>query len=247
MEQLNLPSITNEEIIRTWQSTNYDLDSPLLTDDLSEVLNNFYNQNPQFLTNLVNDNDSGDDSWSYFSNYPFIKTFTGRKFNPTHPYKNAIVIEDIAHSLAMQCRFNGHCSKYFSVAQHSVMTSYVCNFEDALYGLLHDASEAYLSDIPRPLKNSDEMESYRRLEASLQKMIFIKFGLKGEQPESVTKADNIMLSTEAHLLMPPPHECYNIEQPLLIKIEPLSPSESETLFMKRFNQLAIAKYNNCNG
>jgi 5'-deoxynucleotidase YfbR-like HD superfamily hydrolase len=248
MQQLKLPNVS-EDVTKVWESTeSFDLSSPLLTDDLSNVLNAFYNQNPNFITDLDSIkrsredtqhlvNDGPDDSWRYFTNHPWIKTFTGRKFNPTHPYANAIVIEDIAHSLAMQCRFNGHSSVFMSVAQHSVMTSYICNFEDALHGLLHDASEAYLSDIPRPLKNSNEMESYRKLESNLQKMIFERFGLNNEEPESVRKADNIMLSTEAHMFMKGPHQCYEIEKPLLFKFEPLNPNEAELLFMKRFNQL----------
>jgi len=69
---------------------------------------------------------------SFYREEAWIQTYSGRRFNPTRPHIDAIVIQDIAHSLSMQCRFSGHCKKFYSVAQHSVLVSYLCNQEDAL-------------------------------------------------------------------------------------------------------------------
>src|SRR5438552_3035736 len=109
----------------------------------------------------------------------WIQTFTGKKFFPLEPNADDICIEDIAHSLSMQCRFNGHSKQFYSVAQHSVLIASWW-FGDypklAKYALLHDASEAYLSDIPRPLKQLPEFEFYKKAEQLLQDLIYAKFG-----------------------------------------------------------------------
>ena len=82
----------------------------------------------------------------------WIQTYTGRKFFPLTDEPGEIDLRDIAHSLALQCRFNGHCRQFYSVAEHSVRVSHILPDEEAAWGLLHDAAEAYVSDLPRPLK-----------------------------------------------------------------------------------------------
>src|ERR1017187_10636100 len=77
-----------------------------------------------------------------------ITTFSGIHFWPLLPNPADIRIEDIAHALSNQCRFAGHAREFYSVAEHSVRVSQLCPPEDALWGLLHDASEAYLTDVP---------------------------------------------------------------------------------------------------
>ena len=98
----------------------------------------------------------------------FIGTFSGLRFWPLDPNPEKILIADIAHALAHQCRFGGHASKFYSVAEHSVHVSKLCLPEHALWGLLHDASEAYLVDLPRPLKLLPEFAPYREAERRLQ-------------------------------------------------------------------------------
>lgn len=165
----------------------------------------------------------------------WIQTYSGRRFNPTNPHVDAIVIQDIAHSLSMQCRFSGHCKSFYSVAQHSVLVSHICNHDDALWGLLHDASEAYLVDIPRPLKRSGKFEEYRKLEAQMTKAICKRFGLPEEEPKSVKKADTILLATEARDLMSPLRSDWQQpEEPLPFKIESWDPQTAKNNFMKRF-------------
>src|ERR1017187_2988058 len=111
------------------------------------------------------------------------------------------LVEDIAHALAHRCRFGGHASKFYSVAEHSVHVSQLYLPEHALWGLLHDASEAYLVDLPRPLKLLPEFAPYREAECQLQRAVAVRFGLPPYQPASVTEADDTMLWIEAHSLL----------------------------------------------
>ena len=108
-----------------------------------------------------------------------ISTINGVEFNPTEPKLSDILIEDIAHALAYLCRANGHFKSFYSIAQHSVN----CCLEAQLRGysqrvqlacLLHDASEAYLSDITRPVKR--QLGDYCLFEEKMQELIFEKFG-----------------------------------------------------------------------
>src|SRR5574338_901953 len=168
----------------------------------------------------------------------WIQSYSGRRFNPTRPVVDAIVIQDIAHSLSMQCRFSGHVKKFYSVAQHCVLVSYICDSADALWGLLHDASEAYLVDIPRPLKHSGKFNDYLEFEDKMQKAICKRFSLPEIEPDSVKKADKILLATEARDLMSPLHKDWQQpEEPLPFKIDPLPQQEAKDLFVKRFYQL----------
>src|SRR5665647_1805094 len=119
-----------------------------------------------------------------------ITTLSGIRFWPLLPNPGDILVEDIAHALAHQCRFGGHASKFYSVAEHSVHVSELCPVQDALWGLLHDASEAYLIDLPRPLKLLPEFAPYREAERQLQRAVAARFGLPEDQPASVTEADD---------------------------------------------------------
>lgn len=168
----------------------------------------------------------------------WIQTHSGRRFNPTNPYVDAIVIQDIAHALSMQCRFSGHCKKFYSVAQHSVLVSYICDSKDALWGLLHDASEAYLVDVPRPLKRSGKFEAYIEFEAKMQEAICRRFGLPLQEPPSVKKADAVLLTTEARDLMSPLHpDWVQAVEPLPFLIEAWDHDKAKDMFMKRFFEL----------
>src|ERR1039458_9214593 len=129
-----------------------------------------------------------------------IRTYSGLTFWPFNPHPTLIGIGDIAHALAHQCRFGGHARTFYSVAQHSVRVSQACASMDSLWGLLHDASEAYLVDVPAPLKKLPEFAAYRRAEKRLQTVIMERFGLPTEQPTSVTAADFRLLTIEVREL-----------------------------------------------
>lgn len=103
-----------------------------------------------------------------------ITTFSGEKFNPLNPDVEKIKIGDIAHALSMLCRANGHFKSFYSVAQHSINCANEAkargySLRVQLACLLHDASEAYLSDITRPVK--EKFTQYHEFEKNLQNVI----------------------------------------------------------------------------
>lgn len=128
----------------------------------------------------------------------WIQTHNGVSFYPLDPRVEDIQIEDIAHSLSMQCRFNGHIKEFYSVAEHCVHASY-CVEEDKLEALLHDASEAYICDIPRPIKPM--LSEYKEIEKNIERKIAEKFQLQYPWSDEIKSADNYMLYLEAHQLM----------------------------------------------
>lgn len=129
-----------------------------------------------------------------------IQTFTGVFFDPISPDPKLIRIEDIAHALSLQCRFSGHTSRHYSVAEHSLRVAWLCPEELRLEGLLHDASEAYLVDLPSPMKRSAYLQGYRDLEANVELAIAGKFNLRYTWIEPIKHADNLMLWAEAEAL-----------------------------------------------
>lgn len=171
----------------------------------------------------------------------WIQTHSGRRFNPLKPNPGAIVIQDIAHALSMQCRFSGHCREFYSVAQHSVLVSYICDSGDAFWGLMHDATEAYLVDVPRPLKRSGKFDAYLEFESIMQEAICKRFALPFREPPSVKRADTILLATEARDLMAPLHSDWKQPvDPLPFKIEAWDHQKAKDMFMKRFFELTGA-------
>ena len=128
----------------------------------------------------------------------WFQTYSGRQFWPCDPKPEEIYLVDIAHALSNQCRFAGHCQRFYSVAQHSVIVSEQVPFEHAVWGLLHDAAEAYLVDLPRPIKRHSVLgREYKLLEEQLQTCIAWRFGLQNtpEIPACVHVADDRALMT----------------------------------------------------
>lgn len=130
----------------------------------------------------------------------FMQTFSGRKFWPLDPRSDEVHIEDIAHALSMQCRYGGHCTRFYSVAEHSVlMARTFANRDLALWALLHDAAEAYVADVPRPLKRF--LPGYKEAENKVMAAICDRFGLPHEMPERVKYADECILADEIRQAM----------------------------------------------
>lgn len=123
-----------------------------------------------------------------------IRTSSGQYVNVFNPDPDTILIQDISHSLSMQCRFGGHLPFHFSVAQHSINVSYLVPPEYAFAALMHDASEAYLLDIPRPIKN--RMPEYKIIEDNLMKVIAAKFEFEWPMDDVIKQADNKALEHE---------------------------------------------------
>lgn len=168
----------------------------------------------------------------------WITTFSGRHFDYANPQIDSICITDIIHALSNECRYAGHCPQFYSVAQHSVLTSMIVPPAFALEALLHDAAEAYCKDIPSPLKAL--LPSYRSVEARIDAVIRRRFGLPVVASPEVKRADLIMLATERRDLNIDPGTFW----PMLagvqiadIVVTPLSAAESERAFFDRWNQL----------
>ena len=138
----------------------------------------------------------------------WIETYTGKKFYPLDPRPEDVDIKDIAHALSLTCRYNGHSKIFFSVAQHSLNC---CEMAERmgmikqvrLLCLLHDAAEAYIGDMTRPLKPM--FPGFKEMENKIQKVIYEALGIKEpdrQEKEIVSRIDNIQLVTEARVLMP---------------------------------------------
>lgn len=170
----------------------------------------------------------------------WIQTYTGKQFRPLRPRIEDLDINDIAHSLANQCRFAGHVKEFYSVAQHSYLVSYLCSPDDALWGLLHDASEAYLVDLPGPLKRHPDFNIYRVAEMYMMAVICDRFGLPREEPASVRHADKVLLATEKRdLLGAEPAPWFPLPPPADWFIEGISPREAKLAFLQRFDELTV--------
>mgnify|MGYP005850916999 FL=1 len=160
----------------------------------------------------------------------WIQTYTGRMFWPMRPRVEDLDIRDIAHSLAMQCRFNGHCRVFYSVAEHCVRVSRILPQELAAWGLLHDAAEAYMSDLPRPVKQS--LPEFAAAEERLLQVVADRFGLAWPIPQAVWQADDALLATEARDLMAPPPKSWGLSvPPLPAPIVPVSTGQAEEMFL----------------
>lgn len=147
-------------------------------------------------------------------------------------------IEDIAHSLSNLCRFNGHTSEFYSVAQHSVLVSYIVPPEHALAALLHDAAEAYCGDVVSPLKAL--LPVYQAIHNDIERTIFLQLGLEYPAPACVRDADIVALATEVRDLMPNnPALWHNISdiEPHHEIIKPWTPETAKNCFMQRYFDL----------
>ncbi len=180
------------------------------------------------------------DRGTYIGTYPSC----GR-FYPFDPRPEEMHIEDIAHALSNTCRFNGHISRFYSVAEHSV------HMADQLsdkgkntqrWALLHDATEAYIGDMVRPLKHSSVLEAFRDTEDVIHICVAKKFGLSITIPKLVHEMDNVMCSTERRDLiygtapwksMPPPLARDRFEIPS----RDIYPKEAKAMFLRKFYEL----------
>jgi uncharacterized protein len=176
---------------------------------------------------------------------PAIQTFSGRMFSPLEPVAEDVDIEDIAHALSNQCRFGGHCRVFYSVAQHSCVVADVVGALDEgadaeLWALLHDASEAYLLDLPHPIKHRTELgEAYRAIEAPLQAAICERFRLPVVPPGVVKEADRAVLASERLAFMRDAGEWPELDgvEAVDLLLEPWLPARAAREFLERFARL----------
>ena len=179
---------------------------------------------------------------------PYLQTVSGRRVNPFDPAPDEIDIADIARALGNQCRFGGHCRVFYSVAQHSVIVSELVeqrggDAEDVFAALMHDASEAYLGDMPHPIKHRSPLgAAFKAAEEHLEQAIRERFGIKDGVPE-IKQADRALLATERRVF-----SAENWHWPELDGVEPLDlelvawpPDEAVVAFRRRYAELAARR------
>lgn len=170
----------------------------------------------------------------------WIATYTGRKFFPLDPRVEDIDIVDIAHALAMKCRFGGHCKQFYSVAQHSVLVANHAPAEAALLALMHDAHEAYspTGDVPRPIKQTPEFGFVDGMESLLDRAIAAKFDLPYPiKTKAIAALDNRILLDEREQIMTHSEHQWSITgEPLGVTIEEWSPYVAREKFLNAFDR-----------
>jgi hypothetical protein len=177
-----------------------------------------------------------------------IQTVSGRWINPLTPDVGQIDIGDIAQALANTCRFGGHSRRFYSVAQHSAIVSDVCaergaSPAEALVALLHDAAEAYLVDLPHPIKHrSDLGPPFQRAEKGMEEAIAVRFEL-GPPPADMKSIDRSLLATERRTFTSTLDSWPELEgvEPLPIEIGPWDPPRARREFLERFKRLDAAR------
>lgn len=163
-----------------------------------------------------------------------ITLLSGGHFDFVNVEQSVYTIEDIAHNLAHICRYTGAVKKFFSVAQHSVLVSLAVPPEHALSGLMHDASEAFMSDLNSPLKAL--MKPYKTLEKRVEKEIFGRLGLPFPMKSSVKVADISLFLAENRDLRGIVSYEGDID-PYEKKIVPWTSAKAKKEFMKRYAEL----------
>lgn len=173
-------------------------------------------------------------SLSDFVPEPWVQVYSGGRFHPLDPDPAEVNVIDIAHALSLKCRYSGHCDRFYSVAEHSVLVS---RLVPSLEALLHDAAEAYspFGDVPRPVKHA--VSWVKPIEDKIEIAIAEHFGLRWPWSEDVKVADCILLADEKAALLKPGHPWRLPYPPSGMKIECWSPLKAEFEFLKRFREL----------
>jgi hypothetical protein len=194
----------------------------VLDDEFTDLQNNSYTPSMEA---------GSDDGW--------METFTGKKFYPLNPRVEDVDILDIAHSLSLQCRYSGHCRFFYSVAAHSCVLSDYCSASkrEALIALLHDASETYFSDIPRPIKY--RVKALKDIETKLDAVVLTRFGLEPVLPKWLKEIDSRILCDERLQVMSSNSNIWITDElePLGVVIPQWEPKEAEVNFLERFYKL----------
>ena len=189
----------------------------------------------------------------------WVETFSGLRFYALDPRENEISIIDIAHSQSLMCRFNGQSKFFYSIASHSIVVKKLLEYMNAplivqLQGLLHDASEAYICDIPTPIKGA--LTNYHDIEAKIMDVIFKKYNIPNRWNHNflVKKCDYLSLLLEANILMPNhtgwadrdtaiSDNLWNYGNGLIMDRLGKKHDETETEFLEIFNTLSVSLMN----
>jgi uncharacterized protein len=175
---------------------------------------------------------------------PYLQTVSGRFVNPFDPDPEQLDPGDIARALANICRFGGHCRPFYSVAQHSVIVSELVeqrggDVEDVFAALMHDAAEAYLGDMPHPIKHRSPLgAAFQQAERHLESVLRERFSIKADVPE-IKRVDRALLATERRSVSGESWDWPELEgvEALDIELVPCPPDEAERAFTARFDAL----------
>lgn len=170
---------------------------------------------------------------------PYVVTWSGKHFHLWDAKPEEVCIEDIAHALSLQCRFNGHVDRFYSVAEHSVIMSRLVEPGMELAGLMHDSAEAYIGDMVSPLKHSGHLDAYKAVEELVGRVICQHFGIEYGQTESpdLKILDRRLCATEAKTFFPEPPGWTGTFKDTSIVPEGLTPKQAEKEFLARFKEL----------
>ena len=179
---------------------------------------------------------------------PYLQTVSGRWVNPFDPDPDQLDAGDIARALANQCRFGGHSRVFYSVAQHSVLVSELVeqrggDVEDAFAALMHDASEAYLGDMPHPLKHRSPLgAAFRQAEDHLEQALRDRFAIRSGVPE-IKRVDLALLASERRAFSAEVWDWPELEgvEPLDLELTAWSPDEAARAFAERYAQLSARR------
>ncbi|MBE2320808.1 HD family hydrolase [Solirubrobacter sp. CPCC 204708] len=175
---------------------------------------------------------------------PYLQTVSGRFVNPFDPDPEQLDPHDIARALANVCRFGGHCRPFYSVAQHSVIVSELVearggDVEDVFAALMHDASEAYLGDMPHPIKHRSPLgAAFKEAEGHLEGVLRERFAIKSDVPD-IKRVDRALLATERRTLSGESWDWPELEgvEALDLELVAWPPDEAERAFLARFDAL----------
>lgn len=168
----------------------------------------------------------------------WIQLVSGEPFWPLEPRAEEVSINDIAWALSMQCRFAGHVKRFYSVAEHSVHISTAVPEHLALWGLLHDAPEAYMCDVPRPVKRY--LWEYTKIERGVMAAIAKRYGLEGvDVPREVKDIDSRMITNERDALLVPSTRAWSFTPDPVpnVAIRGWNQDMAYHMFLARFNRL----------
>jgi 5'-deoxynucleotidase YfbR-like HD superfamily hydrolase len=170
---------------------------------------------------------------------PTILLSSGATFDFLDPWASDFTIDDIAHGLSQTCRYAGQCRSFYSVAEHSILVSRLVPQEYALEGLLHDATEAFIGDITRPLKQM--LPDFKAIEARVEEAIATRFGFKPDYKAAIKPVDLQVLAAEQMQIMPA--GCADWAEkdnvvPADIAVESLDPVSAKAEFLARLAEIS---------
>lgn len=175
--------------------------------------------------------------------FDYISTYTNKHFHFMSPSEDEVCIEDIAQALSNLCRFSGHVKEFYSVAEHSIiLADYVMdkygNADMALTALLHDASEAYIVDVPRPIK--PYLTNYQDIEGGISKVINNVFKVH-PMCDVIKDLDHNIVCDEAKVLFKSVPDWVQYYKEVGVTLRMYTPEEAREAFMSKFEELIYAR------